>query len=65
MSATDRGAGAVSLAGSPAASLVVSPAVSSARSLIASAISARTPLRAGDHATSAPCDICCRVVVWS
>jgi hypothetical protein len=65
MSATDRGAGVVSLVGSPVASLVVSPAVSLARSLIASAISARMALRAGDHATSASCDICCRVVVWS
>jgi hypothetical protein len=61
MSAGER----VSPAGSPAASLVPSPVVTLAASLITSSAVAGMPLPARGLTSSTWCDICCPRVVWS
>jgi hypothetical protein len=61
MSACDR----VSLAGSPSASLVASPAVTLAVSLVSCGVMAGMPLAVRGLTTSTRCDICCPRVMWS
>lgn len=61
MSACDR----ASLAGSPAASLVLSPAMTAAASLVACAPVAGMPLAARDLTPWTRCDICCPRAEWS